>query len=84
MSSLEGHIKFIRHAGQVAGDSQDLVEERIRFCEILVILGAVEVDDPILIRVVNFMCNPETWEDWKARGGDPGFHDESDGKEPSL
>lgn len=23
-----------------------------------------------LNRAINFCCNPETWEDWKRRGGD--------------
>lgn len=69
--SLAKSIEFIKFACEKRGDSPEVTQERIRFAEILWHHTKGRwVKKEFITRALNFICNPETWEDWKSRGGD--------------
>lgn len=73
MDDLEAYCELVRHAGQLRGDSQEQIEERCRFVEILLIHAkAGWVKQMAVTRIVNFISDPQGWEEWKQRGGDSG------------
>lgn len=69
--TLKQHLAFVRQAS--AGESQQIIDERIRFAEILWYHAESGwLDKTLITRALNLICNPETWDEWKRAGGDSG------------
>lgn len=72
-AELKKSVDFIMWSGVQCKDSQERIEERIRFAELLWYHAkAGWVNPDVITRLLNFACNPQSWEEWKCLGGDTG------------
>jgi len=76
LEPLEKYTEFVRYAGEQREDPQQLIEERVRFAEVLYFHAEAGWVNPTMLgRMLTFVVNPEMWEEWKEGGGDPGLFD---------
>ncbi len=76
LEPLEKYVEFVRYAGQQREDPQELIEERVRFAEIIYYHSESDwVNSAVVGRMLNFIVNPEMWNEWKEAGGDLGLFD---------
>ena len=76
LEPLETYVEFVRYAGQQREDPHELIDERVRFAEIIYFHAEAHWVNPEVVgRLLNFVVNPEMWDEWKEGGGDLGLFD---------